>query len=466
LQRPQSKLEAVILKTAKANGFQAPLFESTQLNSEKQHKQGRGLASFPKHQANEHNYPHSSVRSYALQEDKLSPSTAKLSPSTSSQLTHGYSEASEAFVSQASKLISLASPKDMPVSSEALTERLCAGLKDDLNKSELKTFKLLHTVAIEVAAARRYSPHVTHVTFFCPLEIIALALELSRTTIWRHLKIMKELGLVSNSPHKTTYRSKTLNDGSLWNIKLNPSKGKSARLSYEELKTQYRNLSLDISNQRTAYALKQDLLKKEEQLNQENAKDKQNSATKQEQKQLSKYNQIYEENFGNMKMKQSYKTTEDIKGKILVLSWSLKPLLSLSPVSNDCFISDSEGVNQSNNQSSFYLESVLDIKFTSRDDRNTAVQTAASAICIALNDLKSHKFYCDLLWNLLRRYDRGEDDFLTLFEMIQRAKVDHLEGFARSAGALFVSRLKKWKVYEEIKRTPASRVGVKPGLAA
>jgi len=50
--------------------------------------------------------------------------------------------------------------------------------------------------------------------------------------------------------------------------------------------------------------------------------------------------------------------------------------------------------------------------------------------------------------------------------MIQRAKVDQLEGFARSAGALFVSRLKKWKVYEEIKRTPASRVGVKPVLTA
>ena len=35
-----------------------------------------------------------------------------------------------------------------------------------------------------------------------------------------------------------------------------------------------------------------------------------------------------------------------------------------------------------------------------------------------------------------------------------------------AAGALFVSRLKKWKVYEEIKRTPPSRVGVKPGLTA
>lgn len=395
MQASQLRLKAAILSAAKAAGFQASLFEETQLlesNVNQQRKSVVPFSSFKDNDALEHPY------SVTLASGDVLSRSATLTTQV---------------------------PKASFTNPEAVTEQLCKGLSHDLKRNELKTFKLLHTVALELAAKRNYSAQVTHVSFFCPLEIIAIALEISRTTLWRHLKIMLELGIVSYKPHKTTHRSKTLNDGCLWNIKLNPAKGKSARLSYEELKTQYRDLSLDISNKRTAFAFKK---AREEQ--QEN------------------------------KMKQSFRTTEDLKGKKLILSWTLNPLLSKYPVSSDCFIPQ----ESSDKQLAFHLESMLDVVFVPKDARNLAVQHAASAICVALCDHKSHKFYCDLLWNLLRRSDRGENYFLTVFEMILRARTDHLEGFARSAGALLVSRLKNSQVWEHLKQTPPLRVGTPPAL--
>ena len=311
------------------------------------------------------------------------------------------------FFSPTVSVKSALAPLSEPLDAKALTQKLTACLEDDLSKSQLKTFRLLHTVALTVAQKRGYAPSVSSVTFFCPAEVIAYALGIHRTTLWRHLQPMLELGLLDVRGHKTTHRGQTLSDGSLWCIRLHPRRGKAPRLRYDELKASYRDLGADIDAGRTAYALTRS------------------------------------------KMQQSNTLKEETQGLKEILAWTLTPLTYSSPVSSDCC-----------KTSVIALESVLDVRAAAKPERNEAVNIGAKAIVSALGDVGSHRFYCKLLWNLLRRHDQGQDYFFQVYEMILRARADSSEGFARSAGALFVSRLKKWEVWDWLEDTPMTRVGI------
>jgi hypothetical protein len=109
----------------------------------------------------------------------------------------------------------------------------------------------------------------------------------------------------------------------------------------------------------------------------------------------------------------------------------------------------------------FSLESVLDVRFATRSERGEMVDGAARAAAHHLGD-ESVNFYRWLLWQLLRVHDRGQDYFQGVYRMMVRAGVDRQEGFARSAGALFVSRLKAWDAWEVVKETPPYAVGSPP----
>ena len=112
----------------------------------------------------------------------------------------------------------------------------------------------------------------------------------------------------------------------------------------------------------------------------------------------------------------------------------------------------------------FALESVLDVPFAPFEARGDAVDLAARSIAHHLDD-DSTNFYRYLLWQLLRLGDRGQGDhWHTLHTMIRRAKADRNEGFARNAGALFVSRLKQWQLWEALRRTPPLAVGPAPNV--
>jgi hypothetical protein len=280
---------------------------------------------------------------------------------------------------------------------------------------------------LQIAHKRNYSPSVSQVSFFCPLEVVSVALGCDRSTLWRHLKPLVEHKLLDYRPHKTTLNGKTVNDGTVWCLRLHPSKGQRPRLGHHDLKHQYRNLQADILQGRTAYALSQT---RKSQLNQTT-----NSIT-------------------TSPMQQSLELNKNKENINLVLIWSLTPLTYSNPVMSDCCTGPAAS-----------LESVLDLPSASKADRNQMVAAAAAAIGHVLGDNNSHNFFCYLLWNLLRNYDLGQDYFYPVYLMIQRARADYQEGFARSAGALFVSRLKDWEVWEHLKRTPPYRVGSVPLVA-
>jgi hypothetical protein len=289
-----------------------------------------------------------------------------------------------------------------------ISTRLIATVQNDLPPTAYRIYSALHQVALAVARARGYHPSVSRVTFHCPEEILAAALGINRTTIWRNLPALLERGLVAARAHKGTLRGETKATGKLWQVKLHPSRGKSARLSHEEFKHPWRDLDADVKHGRTAFK------------------------TLQERTQQSK---------------ELRKNSVDIE---LLLDWALPPASN----SHSLILTVAPGQRTD-------LETILDVPHAERTARNEMVDTAARAINHALHD-DSVDFYRKLIWNLLRRKDQGQDDFYTVYTMIRRARSDYQEGFARSAGALLVSRLKKWAVWDELERTPPVRVGTPP----
>ncbi len=275
-----------------------------------------------------------------------------------------------------------------------------------LSGTALVLFRALHTSAVEVGAAREYHPNVSQVSFFCPVEAVALALGVHRSTVYRALPELRALGLIDMRGHYTTHRGRTRSDGAVWCVRLHPLKGCRARLSYGDLKRQYRNLSGDVEAGRTVWAL--------------------------------------------MRQSKELPSSEGVNLNY-ILRWALPPTQQ-NPVTSDC----RTGARRD-------LEAVLDVPHAGREARGAAVDLAAQALAAALSDRGGLNFYRSLLWQLLRRADVTGDDYsYQVYLAAQRAAVDAQEGFARKPGALFVSRLKGAPWWDEVMRAPPVRVGTAP----
>ncbi len=274
-----------------------------------------------------------------------------------------------------------------------------------LSGTALQLFRALHTSAVEVGAARDYHPNVSQVSFFCPVEAVALALGVHRSTVYRALPELRALGLVDQRAHYTTHRGRTRSDGSVWCVRLHPGRGCRARLSYGDLKHSYRNLSGDVEAGRTVWAA----------------------------------------------MRQSKDNPSSEVDLSFIRRWSLPPT-DQNPVKSDC----RTGARRD-------LETLLDVPHAGRDARGAAVDLAAHALSQALSDRAGVNFYRRLLWQLLRRSDAGGGDhWHAVYLAAQRAAVDSSEGFARRPGALFVSRLKAAPWWSEVWAAPPVRVGGRP----
>jgi DNA-binding transcriptional ArsR family regulator len=288
-----------------------------------------------------------------------------------------------------------------------LSAQLCAQLESELHPTALRVFKALHWVALTVGCKRGYAAAVTQVTFHLPTELVAAALGMSRTTLWHHLKALKTLGLVDQRGHTTTHDGRHLKDGSLWSIRLHPTRGKAARLKHEDLKHDWRDLTADIERGRTAYS------------------------------------------YLTEQSKQGKK--DEVDREVLVM-WALTPGQIHPPLNMTVQNTPVQGP-----------EVLLDVPFAGRQERerNQMVDLAARSVAHYLGD-DSLNFYRYLVWQLLRLRDQGQDHFQVVYSMVRRAGVDKQEGFARCAGALFLSRLKACGLWDALRAAPVCRVGEVP----
>jgi hypothetical protein len=288
---------------------------------------------------------------------------------------------------------------------------VAAAIVDRTPKTLSGTAKRLYTAlvaaAIDTGKGRGYSPGTTHITMHLPLEVLASVCGIHRVTAWRNLKPLRELGLIDYTSHKGTLRGETRNTGTLFEVRMNPSAGTKAKLSYHDKKHKWRDLDKDVKRKRTAHRQLKD------------------------------------------RMQQSIISTSIEVDISRLLEWTLPPKPTKTPLASDCC--------------KVSLEAILDVRHAKKEERNQMVELAAVALAQSFNDAKSTGWYQKLLWQLLRRFDAtGEDFSYQVYLMAQRARTDSIEGFARKPGALFVSRLKRADFYDWVMNAPPRRVGTQP----
>ena len=294
--------------------------------------------------------------------------------------------------------------RERTVAAEGMADEIARSVREDLTAKAYRLYWLLVVIALMVVRSRGYSQMPHFVTFHIPQEVVMRVLGIRhRGTIGKYRDELQALGLLAARDHKTSINGATRSDGYLWCVKLNPGWGKAARLSYDDLKHQWRDLAADIDEGRTAYTQLQEI---------EQSRD-------------------------------GLKTHEALE---LLSSWALPRDPTNPPLSLTVQFQPSAG-----------LEAVLDVRYAPRGHRREWVDIAAKAANAALGD-HSLGFYRWLMWQLLRLSDRGQDYFDPIYEEMLRAKSDRHEGFARSAGALFVSRTKAGPYWELLQSTPPYQV--------
>ncbi len=267
-------------------------------------------------------------------------------------------------------------------------------------------------VAQTVAGQRGYCAAVSQVHFFCPGEVAADALCMARSTLYLKLEELKAAELVEARAHYVTYKGRTRADGMVWAIKMYPERSGKVKVPYDALKKSYRCLSADVENGRTAW--------KQTRCRAEGVGIGQSKEEPTKQVQLQK-----------------------------ILAWALPPSSTQNPVTGLTVRCD--------------LEEMLDLPYVDKQERATAVDGAARALCASLGDAGGLMFYRWLLWRLLRLSDQHRGDYwYYVYEQARRARTDASEGFARRPGALFVSRLKATLWWDEVIRQPPTRVGARP----
>jgi DNA-binding Lrp family transcriptional regulator len=297
---------------------------------------------------------------------------------------------------------------DAVTAAAVLAERL----PETLSGTTKLVYQALLIPALENAKERGYV-NPSRVTYHCAAEIISAALGISRMTLWRAVQVLKAEGLIDNRAQKASLRCRggaVRNTGSVWQVRLTPNHGSKAKLSYEEMKHSWRpNFNDEVRQGRGSHAAVKEAQRR-------NALARPSDVT--------------------------YKSTPKEIDIELLRKWSVDSKKHLAPV-------DSSVCNKPKNA---VLEVLLDVT-AAKPGRDTVqrVDMAAHSLAVSLSDHASVNFYRLLVWRALRASQRGFDVFPVLYQMAIRARVDLVENFSRKGGAVFTSRLKQTKFWDEIR---------------
>jgi len=262
-------------------------------------------------------------------------------------------------------------------------------------------FSALREVAELAKIERGYHKKTSQVTFFAPVESVALAIGVSRQTVYNRLPELVSKGLVEQIGHYCTHNGQTRSDGSLWAVKLDLETTGRAKIDYDWLKGSYRSLGDDIATGRTAWAALQ----------------------------------------SNPRRKNSV----DIS---YITTFALSP--DSKSLGNDCKAADAPA-----------LESLLDVAYAPVEGRGEAVDIAAQGISATLGGAKKDiNLYRWLVWSLLRLEQQQQKTYYyQVFLMVQRCGVEKRENACTNPTGLLVSRLKAAGIWQDLKNCKQSRIG-------
>lgn len=261
----------------------------------------------------------------------------------------------------------------------------------DLASGPRRLLELLHRLGAELCRIRGYAVIPSQIVLHQSQELLAAALGVHRVTVWRWTGVLEALGLVQARAHKGTATHRgaavTRNDGTLYALALKV--GYRARLRWDDLKHQYRDLDADRQAGKTAYQTLQQSV-----------------------------------------------TQKDTEWYQLLRDWAVSPgNTQLNPVvSNDCCTR---------------LNTVQDVVCNLHliagchaSKRAGLIGMMGAALARVLGDVQSRRWYCALLWEAWRAEREGRAALQVLGAQLARLCADRAEWTGlRNPGALLAARL-------------------------
>ena len=297
-----------------------------------------------------------------------------------------------------------------------------------LNARDRAIYTVLHRLALEKAALECGLTRIP--SFQCislPAELLEAHMGLTTGSLYRSLHRLEKSGLIARAALFGTLRGQSVKAGTLFSVVLNPARDHIARIVYGQFKAHKRNLDRDVKRGHTAWA------------------------------ELKKYRTARVESQSVPASKTALLSKESSRPVLpfhVLQTWAVTPAPAKNPVILD---------SPSAPKRYFDLFALYDVVLCKLESRAALVDEWARGLAAQLGD-KSLDVWRWLAWNLTRAKEQGQDYISFVLDAISRARADHQEGFARSAGALLIKRLREAGIWDALTLILPSRVATTPHL--
>ena len=273
--------------------------------------------------------------------------------------------------------------------------------------------RLLDALARHVFKTRGYRLTPGQIVFHTSQELLAEALDVDVATVRRWTRLLEARGYCDSRPHFSDMsqdgETVTAVDGMLYAVRLTP--GHRARLGYDDLSHQWRDLDADRKAGRTAWALLKAVRAEKKQARLE----------------------------GKKKLRGSTSPTCGGAWVQALKDWAVTPGTTSDPLEDDPRNFPPEEARTVQDVV-YALPLVLDAHPTKRA---ALVGMLGSALARQLHDQHSRRWYCRLIWDAYAASVEGRQGLQQLAAQLARLDADRREwGGLRNPAALLVTRLR------------------------
>ncbi|WP_135230126.1 hypothetical protein [Deinococcus fonticola] len=358
-----------------------------------------------------------------------------------------------------------------------------------------RMFRLLHELAlISIRARGLPSAGLTVGVYHLPLELLAAHFRVDRTTIWRNLQPLVSAGVLDARDHYGRLKGQTAVTGKVWAVSINPERQLSGhaepvKVRHHDLTAPWRNLDADTESGRTVWNLTRTEEQKAAYKAQREAKAEERAEARARAQERAKERQAAKERGEKpltgrkaatenaaktraenprptrrkSEMQQSMNSLKAVEKQELI-KWVLDGFTTSTDVTLTVATAISHGLDVI-----FTLPSLAGLP---RQRRNAEVEKTARALAATFEDTANTRFWCWLVWQLIRGADQGQNYADDVAHLLARVLHDikHDESmYSRSQkkpAALVVAKLKACGIYDALKLLAPTRAGGRPKAQA
>lgn len=354
-----------------------------------------------------------------------------------------------------------------------------------------KIFRVLFDLALNSVRARGLPSRPNVAVFHLPVDLLASYLQVDRTTIYRNVQPLMRAGVLDAKDHYDSLKGHTAVTGKVWAVSLAPEQVLSGQLLHvrvraADLRFPWRDLTRDVEQGRTAYAL----TRTPERIEQEKAAREARAAQRAEQQARAQQRAIERQaarERGEVVLTGRKAATENARQtraekprptqpqtrvqqsregltaveKAQLLNWVLFPF---STQNQDVTMTVARDFS-SGLDAVFSLPSLTAL---SKAERNAAVEETAKTLAATFEDSHNLRFWCWLIWQLLRGAAQGQNYLDDVVYLLARVLNDirHDEScYSRTLNtpaALIVNQLRNSGLLDALRDLKRHRVGGMP----